>query len=186
MRSAFTISILLSLLVSGIVIGARNAGMLQTLELVAYDSYLKLRNRSIPFDERIVIVEITEKDIHRLGHWPMTDADMARLIDIVFGQRPGAVGLDLYRDIPVPPGGKDLKKAFLQHNLVCVRKVGDDTHPGVAQPYTAADQQLVGFNDITVDPDGIIRRVFYFCRKERLCILLFHCSLQACILKGRG
>jgi adenylate cyclase len=176
----------MGLLVSTIVIGARTVGMLEILELVAYDSYLHIMNRGATVDDRVVIVEITEKDIHQLGHWPMTDADMARLIDIVFGQGPRAVGLDIYRDIPVPPGKKDLMKAFLQHNIVSVRKVGDDAHTGVAQPYTTADQQLVGFNDITVDPDGIIRRGLLFLQEGEAVYPSFSLLLAGIYLKGQG
>ncbi|MBF0559218.1 MAG: adenylate/guanylate cyclase domain-containing protein [Nitrospirae bacterium] len=185
-RSAFTISLIVGLLVAAIVIGLRKTRMLEVPELNAYDAFLQIAHKGAASDDRVVIVEIAEGDIHKLGHWPMTDADMASLITIVFGQGPRVVGLDIYRDIPVPPGKEDLMKVFSRHNIVSVRKIGDDSHSGVAQPYAVIDQQLVGFNDVTVDPDGIIRRGLLFMQDGETVYPSFSLLLAGMYLKSQG
>src|SRR5262249_3931377 len=101
-RSPLVVSLLLSLLVSLGLLGLRLAGSLEALELAAYDWYLRLRPEAPP-DPRIVLIAVTEQDIHQHG-WPLPDATLARALDMLAEDHPRAIGLDIYRDIPVEPG----------------------------------------------------------------------------------
>ncbi len=92
--------------VAGVLAALRLAGTLQLLELIALDQFFRLRPLE-PADSRIVIVTIDESDIKKLGQWPMSDAVMARLLLTLKQQNPRAIGLDLYRNLPVEPGHQE-------------------------------------------------------------------------------
>src|SRR3712207_8468648 len=47
-------------------------------------------------------------DLKKIGKWPIPDAVLAKLIEKLKAQQPRAIGLDLYRDIPVEPGHQAL------------------------------------------------------------------------------
>jgi CHASE2 domain-containing sensor protein len=54
-------------------------GLLQPVELVAYDTLLQLRPERAWTDERITVVRVTDEDIYSIGHWPMSDDTLARI-----------------------------------------------------------------------------------------------------------
>ncbi|MEN6616713.1 MAG: adenylate/guanylate cyclase domain-containing protein [Syntrophorhabdus sp.] len=142
----------------------RNAGLLQSIELVLYDFYLATHNFSSPKpDDRVVLVRITENDIKELGHWPLNDGEIAALLTSIEKAGPRVIGLDLFRDIPVPPGKKDLEKVFAEGlNIIGICKIGDDLRSGITGPYAAHNAEGVGFNDLVIDHDGTIRRGLLF------------------------
>ncbi len=141
----------------------RFSGILQPIELICYDLYVGLQYDPGVRNDRIILVKITEGDIKALGHWPMTDGELAVLLDSVAADKPSAIGLDILRDIQVPPGKVMLEKVFRERaNVFAIRKLGDDREPGVGGPYSLRDPERVGFNDIILDPDGAIRRGLLF------------------------
>ena len=97
--------------VAGLLIGLRLAGWLQASELPALDQFFRLRPKE-PVDSRIVIVEINEADVQKGGKWPISDAKLAKLPETLKQQKPRAIGLDIYRDLPVEPGHQELVKVF--------------------------------------------------------------------------
>ena len=145
--------------VAGLVIGLRSAGLLQGLELAALDQFFRLRPQE-PVDSRIVIVGINETDIRKAGQWPMSDAMLAKLLEKLKQQQPIAIGLDLYRDLPIEPGDQDLVKVFESTpNLIGIQKVvGNSYGLAVNPPPTLSKLGQVGANDFVVDTDGKIRR----------------------------
>lgn len=162
-QSQLLVSILISLFVCFCTIWIRNMGWLEFLELVAYDYYLGFRSSDVSTDPRIVLVTISEEDIKREGRWPLSDSAIARLLEKVSMYKPSAVGLDIYRDIPVLPGNKQLADVFSRFkNIITVKKTGDDVSTTVPAPYMVKDMSLVGFNDIVIDTDGIVRRGLLF------------------------
>lgn len=54
--------------------------------------------------EEIVIVTIDERDIQSVGKWPIPDGSLAQLLEKIRAQKPRAIGLDLYRDLPEGKG----------------------------------------------------------------------------------
>jgi adenylate cyclase len=144
------------------VLGLRELGALQPLELAVYDRWLAARAAARPADDRVVLVGATEEDIARLG-WPASDATLAALIQEIFSQKPSAVGLDIYRDAPRPPGNEafvELMRA--QPDFVAVRKIGTAREQGVAAPPALEGGDKVGFADVAGDPGGIVRRGMLF------------------------
>ena len=141
--------------VAGIAIAINSLGWLETQELGMLDRFFRWRPKEAP-EERIVIVTIDESDIRQVGQWPMPDHDLARLIQTIREQQPAAIGLDLYRDLPVEPGHQELVEVIKSTpNLIGVEKVIGA--PVAAQP-TLSDLGQVGIADVVLDDDGKIRR----------------------------
>jgi len=141
------------------VLGMRSLGWLQQFELVALDQFFLLRSRE-SVDERIVIVKITEADVKQQKRWPFPDTTLVELLSIIRQQQPSAIGLDLYRDLPVEPGHAKLNQLLRDTpNLVGVQKVVESQDSGaVAPPPVLAEAGRVGANDLILDGDGRIRR----------------------------
>nr|MDJ0556082.1 CHASE2 domain-containing protein [Microcoleaceae cyanobacterium MO_207.B10] len=141
------------------VILLRLTGILQLWEWATFDLYM--RHRPLPpIDERIVIVGIEETDVQKLGQAIIPDGVYAQLLEKLKVMEPRAIGLDIYRDLPVPPGHQELVKVFQStSNLVGIQKVvGDETRGGVAPPPALKEKGQVGANDLIVDADNRVRR----------------------------
>jgi adenylate cyclase len=141
--------------VAGIAIAVNSAGMFQLLEWSARDQLFRLRPREA-IDPRIALVTIDESDIKKIGQWPVPDAVLAKTIEKLKAQRPKAIGLDLYRNLPVEPGHQSLVEVFKStSNLVGVEKVVGET---VAPPPVLSQLDRVAFADLVLDADGKVRR----------------------------
>ncbi|MBD2384834.1 CHASE2 domain-containing protein [Cylindrospermum sp. FACHB-282] len=174
--------------VTVLVIAIRLTGLLQLLELTAWDQFFIHRPQE-PVDARIVIVEINEADVHQHRQWPMSDATLASLLEKIKQQQPRVIGLDLYRDFPVNPGHSDLVNVFeTTPNLIGIQKVSetDDSAP-VQPPPVLKQRQQVGANDIPLDGDGKIRRgLLYVNLKNGEALTSFGLKLALLYLKGEG
>lgn len=153
--------------VTGVVITLRLLGWLQPWEWMAFDHYVRARPLE-PTDPRIVIVGINEADLRKVGQWPIPDTVLAQLIEKIKAQNPRAIGLDLYRDLPVKPGHSALVEVFkTTPNLIGIEKVNEeDSDASVAPPPILAQQQQVGVNNVIVDADGKLRRALLFATKN--------------------
>jgi diguanylate cyclase (GGDEF)-like protein/PAS domain S-box-containing protein len=148
--------------VAGAIILLRLIGLLQSSELAAFDQLFHLRPAE-PADPRIVIVGISEKDLQQAGQWPLSDRLMAQLLVKLDSYQPRAIGLDVYRDLPVQPGQEEFIKACQTiPNLIGIEKLPDKTSfgvsIGVAPPPVLNQRQQIGFNNVAVDNDGKVRR----------------------------
>ncbi len=148
--------------VTGAVILLRLIGLLQSSELAAFDQVFHLRPQEPP-DPRILIVEISEKDLQQTGQWPFPDKVLAQLLRKLDTYEPRAIGLDIYRDLPVQPGHEEFINACKTiPNLIGIEKLKDKTSLGmslgIAPPPVLSQRQQVGFNNVVVDSDGKVRR----------------------------
>lgn len=160
-RSTLAVSIVICILVSLVVIGLRISGKLQFLELAAYDYYTLFRSKIFSHDSRIVLITINEEDIQRQKRWPLTDYTLAHLLKNLIAHNPRVIGLDIYRDIPVPPGEEELKSVFSKnYNIVTIQKIAGNSSVGVPLPYV--NPEFVGFSDNLVDIDKVVRRGLLF------------------------
>lgn len=157
------VCLLLGHLVFAGMVGLWQAGMLQALELLGYDQGLRWQALA-PLDERIVLIGETEADIHRWGY-PLPDGVLAEALERLAQGRPRVIGVDKYRDIPVPPGSERLDQVLRRHpEIVWVTKFGNFAahDPAVAPPPALADTDRTGFSDIPIDEDGLTRRGLLF------------------------
>ncbi len=145
--------------VAGLVILVRFFGLFQSWEWAAYDQYLRLRPTQ-PHDDRIVIVGIDEADLRSIGQPIIPDAVYAQLIERLKAMQPRAIGLDIYRDLPVEPGHEQLVRVFASTpNLVGIQKVvGDSRREAVPPPPALKAKGQVGANDLIMDADSKVRR----------------------------
>ena len=159
-RYPWLATVSITCLVCILVLGIRNAGYLELLELEAHDWFIRLQARGGQENPRVVIIGITEDDIRKMGRWPVSDAVLAQALEILAEARPHAIGIDLFRDIPVPPGTDALYNVLSQQEKIIVSfKFGND---GVPPPAIVKQEQRLGFNDIIVDPGGTVRRGILF------------------------
>ncbi|HEY9726185.1 MAG TPA: adenylate/guanylate cyclase domain-containing protein [Chroococcales cyanobacterium] len=145
--------------IAGIVLALRLFGWLQIWEWAALDQFLRWRPRE-PVDDRIVIVAIDEVDLKKIGQWPIPDAVLAELIETIKAQKPRAIGLDLYRNLPVQPGHSALRKVFeTTPNLIGIELInGEDKSSAIDPSPVLAERDQVGCNNVVVDIDGKLRR----------------------------
>ncbi|MBW4492153.1 MAG: CHASE2 domain-containing protein [Oscillatoria princeps RMCB-10] len=149
--------------VAGLALAAGSAGWFQLLDWATLDLFFRLRPRE-PVDERIVIVTIDEPDITHVGQWPVPDAVLARALNNLKEHQPRAIGLDLYRDLPVAPGHQALVGVFKSTpNLIGVEKAVGDS---VAPPPTLKELGQVGLADLVLDADGKVRRGLLSVRED--------------------
>lgn len=162
-RSPLAAAGLVALLVALSVLGLRSVGVLESVELAAYDWYIRLRPFDPSPDSRIVLVAITERDIDGQGAWPLPDGVLAQTLEILTRYRPRAIGLDIYRDVPVPPGSRKLDAVLTgDPRIIGVMKFGEGSSGGVPPPAALKNTDQVGFNDILIDPGGTVRRGLLF------------------------
>jgi len=149
-----------SLVAATLVTGSKKLGALQRFELFLFDSMVRLQEDQ-GVDSRLVVVGITESDIQEYG-WPLSDQKIANLLDTIQAYDPKVVGLDIYRKTHHPPGRPALETQLAADNLIAITNVGSDPHLGEVPPPDTVPWERVGFNDLSIDPDGVIRRGLIF------------------------
>ncbi|NER83907.1 MAG: CHASE2 domain-containing protein, partial [Leptolyngbya sp. SIO1D8] len=141
-------------------IAARWLGLFSSLELITLDFFLSHR---LPEerDDHVVIVLIDETNFQ--GDEKLTDAYLAELLEVILAADPAVVGLNIFRERSEDALGRSrLVNLFETHdNLIGVQKVlpPREIPPLAGVSKTVAEQQF-GINDIPIDRDGKIRRVF--------------------------
>jgi CHASE2 domain-containing sensor protein/tRNA A-37 threonylcarbamoyl transferase component Bud32 len=144
----------ISLGVSALILGLRQLGILERAELSAFDLFIRWQSHS-SLDNRLLIVGITEEDIENLGK---SDQVLHQLLAKLQQYQPQSIGLDIYRDLPSEPGHIELITTLqVNNNMIAVCQSGSDRSSGVAPPVTVPLERL-GFSDIVVDFDGLVRR----------------------------
>src|SRR6516162_2476084 len=143
--------------VAALIIAVRAVGLLQPLELAIYDALRVVWAGDQPSD-RIMLVGASEDDIAR-WHWPLRDGDLAELLDRLASWKPRAIGVDLYRDRPEPPGSDQLAAVLARHpEIVWVFKLAGEKDRGVLAPEPLRHTDRSALADILMDPDGVVRR----------------------------
>ena len=146
---------LLVLLIIAGVLGLRILGAFEPFELFLLDAFFKLRP-SEATDPRIVVITIDETDLRQLARWPLTDRELAKVLDHVRSHQPRIIALDIYRDFSIQPGQEELLHIFSSTpNLLGIEQIGEIP---VAPPPELAKRGQVGFANLPLDSDGKIRR----------------------------
>ncbi|BAZ10618.1 hypothetical protein NIES4071_24410 [Calothrix sp. NIES-4071] len=154
-RSKFVglqIAAITSLAITSLIVGVRHLGLLQSLELGAYDQML--RSRPIkPMDERLLIVKVTEEDIIRFGN-SLSDARLNKLLTKLELYQARVIGLNVYR-----PRQKNLGANLIDRNsIVSVCKFSSYKVSEIPPP-SNLPKDNIGFNDLIADSsDRTVRR----------------------------
>ncbi len=152
---------LAGLAVTSLVVGVRQLGILEKWELVAVDGLQGWRPIEAP-DPRLLVVTITESDIQaqpqRQGS--LSDRTLEQLLTKLEQYQPRAIGLDIYRDIPVSATYPNLAKYLQKSDRfigLCKISDSDTNNPGIAPP-PELSPEFIGFSDIMPDDDTVVRR----------------------------
>ncbi len=175
---------LVGLVVAVLVALIRGIGWIEPLELATYDIGLRLRPGAP--DPGIVLILEREEDLHRYG-FPMSDAMLSDLIERLTRQGAAVIGIDKYRDVPVPPGADELASSTARHaNVVWTFKFAKANEVGIAAPGFVKNVSQLGFNDLVVDTDGMVRRAPLFLDDGKRTMQSLALSLALSYLKERG
>jgi adenylate cyclase len=136
-------------------------GVTERLDLIAYDLGIQARADRDGHDDRIVLVTAHEEDISRLG-WPLSDGILADLLETLTRSGTLAIGVDIYRDRPVPPGSERLDSLLASNpSIVWGYLFGTDLGRPIPAP-AVLGQDRTGFIDVLTDRDGTVRRGLLF------------------------
>jgi CHASE2 domain-containing sensor protein len=151
--------VLASAIASGVTVGVRSLGWLQSWELQTFDLLMQLRPNEAA-DQRILLVTITEEDVQsqpaqERGGSSLSDRSLAQLLEKLEQYEPRVIGLDIYRDRPVGDGYKTLAAWMRKSDrffTIC--------HYGNAgvNPPPEIPPVRQGFNNVLPDADEVLRR----------------------------
>jgi CHASE2 domain-containing sensor protein len=156
-----------SIAVTGLILGVRSLGILQPLELWAFDRLLTLRPTEPP-DSRFLIVTINEADIQAQDpnqlRGSLSDKAFNQLLSRLEPHQPRAIGIDIYRDFATRSQYPKLIAHLRQNKrLIAICKGSDAKYDptGIAPPPEMPTSR-VGFSDFIEDDDGVLRRQILF------------------------
>jgi CHASE2 domain-containing sensor protein len=170
--------LLTSLAVTILMFIARLLGIMQPLELAAYDQVARLRGNE-PQDERFLMVDVDPQSIDRMNENPkyqngrgsIADAALDDLLKILSENQPSVISVDFIRNFPAEGGlGQRLRQtnnfiALCKNSYVNER---GQNIPGFKQP-PEVPLERVGFADV-VDDDAqgarFVRRHYMMQKSE--------------------
>ncbi|MBF2026710.1 MAG: CHASE2 domain-containing protein [Oscillatoriales cyanobacterium C42_A2020_001] len=181
----------ISLIMTGLLTGVRYLGGLQPLELRTFDQLLQMRPKE-PKDQRLLVIEITEKDLQdqrqRDPQMPpdvsLSDRALDQLLATLEPLQPRAIGLDIYRDYPTSPAFPQLEKRLkTSDRLIVVCKMGTPNTAdfGIKPPPELPPQQALerlGLSNVITDQDGAVRRHLLGMEPDAVCITDAALSVQ--------
>jgi len=186
-RSPLWLALLALVLLAALLSLARQQARLQFLELAAYDLLVAGVGTGFRAPAAVSLLLISESDIQRLGNWPLSDQQLHDILSGVLALGPKAVGVDIYRDLAVPPGAERLR-ALLggDPRILAIEKFPAADSPGVPPPRVLRDTGRVGFSDLISDPGGVVRRGLLFLSHEGRTGYAFSLQLALAYLEGAG
>ncbi|NEP01007.1 MAG: CHASE2 domain-containing protein [Symploca sp. SIO2E9] len=162
-------AIVTSFLVTVLVMVVRQFGILQPWELQMYDQFMRSRLDQ-GRDSRLLVVEVTEEDFTYQDQqgmerkWSLADAALEKLLAKLEADQARVIGLDIYRDFPVSPKYQNLVRRLQETEnffAVCRGNNPTENNPGIAPP-PEVPQERLGFTDVVVDADGVLRRHLWY------------------------
>ncbi|MBE9011780.1 adenylate/guanylate cyclase domain-containing protein [Pseudanabaenaceae cyanobacterium LEGE 13415] len=164
LESSFVHTVLISSAIAGLTLSAARFAVFEPLELRAYDWMMRSRPQQSS-DPRLLIVSVTEADLQWLKATSPSDRTLAQAIEILQQHQPRVIGIDFYRDLPQGEGQAQLRKQLKAPNVTGIYRIGSDKQPGIPAPQGMAPEQT-GFNDLSIDADGVLRRALIFANEE--------------------
>jgi len=180
----FGIAVIALLFVVGGLLLIRQGGGMERLELLIYDKMMREVAKASP-DRRILVVGITEADIREQRQWPLSDAVLAELLAKLQAHQPQAIGLDIYREFALEPGHADFVAQLQAPNVITIEAIAVNSLEAIPPPPNAPPEQ-VGFNNLPLDPDGVIRRAFLYLPQDEDVAVAFSLQLAFLYLAQMG
>ncbi|MGD1855560.1 MAG: CHASE2 domain-containing protein [Leptolyngbyaceae cyanobacterium] len=142
----------------------RWSGFLQRTELAAYDRLMR-QQPAQTLEQRVLIVEATTEDVNTYGY-PLPDEVLAAALARLSPHQPRVVGLDIFRSEASP--STPLGQRFQTSNVVALcsfGQAGSGNQGGIGPPPGLPEEQ-VGFSNVVLDPDGVLRRQLLFAQPD--------------------
>jgi CHASE2 domain-containing sensor protein len=138
---------------------ARFFGVLQPLELKAYDLVMRSRLPEYP-DKEVLVIKVIEKDEPKREknehNNTLSDERLEQLLKLILQLNPKVIGFDNFLNHKIDPKHKTLKQSLKNGSLVAVCESKDE---GGAEFKPPEGTMLVGFGDRNHDNDEkIVRR----------------------------
>ena len=157
-----------TVLATTLVMGVRWLGFLQPLELSAFDTLMRLRPAE-KVDERLTLVTIdaADKIYQEQAGMPMlgslADLALVRLLEKLKPHQPAVIGLDIYRDYRqiqiVDRQSNALATRLRDESFIDICQIGGGANnPDEILPPPQVPLENVGFSDLALDPDLVVRR----------------------------
>lgn len=166
----FVFVVVSTLVAFGVVEAVRRRGLFEVPELRLQDALGRAVARHGPTTTRspVVLVRVGESDIRKLRHYPVTDDELAKVVETAMAANAAVVGFDIYRDIEMPPGHDALTRVLSEQDRVIAvelfgnHKKGAETYDVPAPAALRAERDQVGFSDLALDSDGYVRRALIY------------------------
>ncbi|MCV3214009.1 CHASE2 domain-containing protein [Plectonema radiosum NIES-515] len=176
--TASKIVALITLGVTTTLLGLRQVGGFEPVELKAFDQMMQKRTPLDP-DPRLLIVGFNEDDIQNLKQGSPTGETLDTVLSKLERYQPNVIGLDLFRDRPVEPGHQKLLTHIKNSSRIVpictvgTKKVKFVPPPAGVEaenatvgannlesvpPPAGVEAENAGFADIPEDKNGLIRR----------------------------
>jgi adenylate cyclase len=169
--------------VTATLLGVRHLGWLQPLELNAFDVMARAHPDAAA-DPRLLVVEVTEQDINTIEKWPISDRTLAQAIAEIARLEPTAIGIDIIRNTPYEPGNAELTTQWKNPKVIPITLIGNSKQDPAPPPPNIPDKR-VGFNDLVVDPDGIVRRNLMYAGNGKKTLTSFSMRLAFAYLNSK-
>ncbi|WP_121971042.1 CHASE2 domain-containing protein [Leptolyngbya sp. BC1307] len=157
-RNRWQLTLTAGLILTAALLICRQLGLLESLELKAYDHFLRSRPTET-VDSRLLIITNTSDDIDRrpntTGSSSLSDATLSALLNKLTLLEPQLIGLDIYRNFSAqdPALAQQLKNT---DNLIAICKIPDPTTEAVgkAPPPEIESPLRIAANDFVTDKDS--------------------------------
>lgn len=154
-------------ILAGVGLGLHELGLMGMAELALLDGWMRWQSSTQP-DPRFLVIAITEADLQAVGQASIPDAVLVEALETLMALDPLVIGIDLIRDLPIPDLKNPVLSTSISDNLaetlsanpqtVAICTLGDDQNPAGIPPPLGIPIDQVGFADVVVDRDGLIRR----------------------------
>jgi CHASE2 domain-containing sensor protein len=136
------------------------SGGLQPIELLIYDA-LRVGWAGHERSTRILLVGATDDDIAHLG-WPLRDGQIADLLERIASWKPSVIGVDIYHDLPRPPGSERLNAVLATHKEIVWALSSPTKRGSILPPEVLRNTDRAVLSDFVVDPGNVIRRALLY------------------------
>jgi CHASE2 domain-containing sensor protein len=149
--------LLVSLGVTTTISVLRFIGALQPLELGAYDYIMRSRYLAEGQDDNILVVKVIAQDepdrvINQSN--TLSDERLDQLLALLKEHEPSVIGFDNFLNHKIDPKHQNIQEGLQSGSLVAVCQATEND----PRSFKAPDATSIGFGDITIDHDAIVRR----------------------------
>jgi CHASE2 domain-containing sensor protein len=156
------VAILTSLCTSIAIAALRFWGILQPLELFAFDLTMRSRPAEVQ-DSHLLVIQVTREDVDRQQqekqqqNSSLSNQSLNDLLKYLGKYHPRIIGVDTYLDREISTKYQFIKDNLTSGKLVPVCKINDRLF-GEKETQPPVGAELFGFGDTLADPHGIMRR----------------------------